>query len=87
MDPGSLTPLNQVFTLLCRVTKLRVKIVLILVEAVPCHFLRYEPRREKTGIRGFRPGLTQLTSLYNTRSRLEAQSFGFKKKSNCKLSL
>ena len=31
----------------------------------------FEPRREKTGLRGFRPGLTQ-TDLYSHRSRLEA---------------
>ena len=31
----------------------------------------FEPRREKTGLRVFRPGLTQ-TSLYSHRSRLEA---------------
>ena len=31
----------------------------------------YEPRREKTGLRGFRPGPTQ-TGLYSLRSRLEA---------------
>ena len=30
-----------------------------------------EPRREKTGLRGFRQGLTQ-TGLYSDRSRLEA---------------
>ena len=30
-----------------------------------------EPRREKTGLWGFRPGLTQ-TDLYSHRSRLEA---------------
>ena len=30
-----------------------------------------EPRREKNGFRGFRPGLTQ-TELYKHRSRLEA---------------
>ena len=30
-----------------------------------------EPRREKTGLRGFRPGLTQ-TELYSHRKRLEA---------------
>ena len=30
-----------------------------------------EPRREKTGLRGFRPGPTQ-TGLYSLRSRLEA---------------
>ena len=30
-----------------------------------------EPRREKTGLRGFRPGLTQ-TDLYSHESRLEA---------------
>ena len=32
---------------------------------------KIEPRREKTGLRGFRPGLTQ-TRLYSLRSRLEA---------------
>ena len=41
----------------------------------------YEPRREKTGLRGFRPGPTQ-TGLYSLRSRLEAWNFGFKKKRN-----
>ena len=30
----------------------------------------YEPRRQKTGPRGFRPGLTQI-GLYSNRSRLE----------------
>ena len=30
-----------------------------------------EPRREKTGLQGFRPGPTQ-TGLYKLRSRLEA---------------
>ena len=41
----------------------------------PGHFmpssLLFEPRREKTGLRGFRPGPTQ-TGLYSLRSRLEA---------------
>ena len=32
---------------------------------------RYEPRREKTGLRGFRPGPTQ-TGLYKLRKELEA---------------
>ena len=31
----------------------------------------YEPRREKTGLRGFRPGPTQ-TGLYKLRKQLEA---------------
>ena len=34
-------------------------------------FRLYEPRREKTGLRDFRPGPTQ-TGLYKLRSRLEA---------------
>ena len=38
-----------------------------------------EPRREKTGLRGFRPGPTQ-TGLYKHRKELEACNFGFKKK-------
>ena len=41
-----------------------------------------EPWREKTGLRGFRPGLTQ-TGLYSLRKRLEDWNFGFKKKRNC----
>ena len=31
----------------------------------------YEPRREKTGLRGFQPGATQI-GLYSYRSRLDA---------------
>ena len=42
-------------------------------------FVSIEPQREKTGLRGFRPGLTQ-TVLYSLRSRLEAR---IKKKRNC----
>ena len=37
----------------------------------------FEPRREKTGLRGFRPGPTQ-TGLYKLRKELEACDFGFK---------
>ena len=39
----------------------------------------FEPRREKTGLRGFRPGPTQI-GLYKLRKELEACNFGFKKK-------
>ena len=39
----------------------------------------YEPRCEKTGLRGFRPGPTQ-TGLYSHRRWLEALNFGFKKR-------
>ena len=39
--------------------------------------LSFEPRREKTGLRGFRPGPTQ-TGLYKLRKELEASNFGFK---------
>ena len=36
------------------------------------HWLEsYEPRREKTGLRGFRPGPTQI-GLYKLRKELEA---------------
>ena len=44
------------------------------VGELPCYPLehnKFEPRREKTGLRGFRPGLTQ-TELYSHRSMLEA---------------
>ena len=37
-----------------------------------------EPRCEKTGLRGFRPGPTQ-TGLYSHRRWLEAGNFGFRK--------
>ena len=38
--------------------------------------------REKTGLRGFRQGLTQ-TGLYSLRNRLEARNCRLKKKRNC----
>ena len=48
--------------------------------------VKYEPRRKKTRLQGFRPGLTQ-TSLYSFRKRLEAQNLGFKKKRNFTISI
>ena len=33
--------------------------------------MTFEPQREKTGLRGFRPGPTQ-TDLYNLRKELDA---------------
>ena len=38
----------------------------------------YEPRCEKTGLRGFRPGPTQ-TGMYSHRRWLGASNFGFRK--------
>ena len=38
----------------------------------------FEPRCEKTGLRGFRPGPTQIR-LYSNRIWLEAWNFGFRK--------
>ena len=38
----------------------------------------FEPRCEKTGLQGFRPGPTQ-TGLYNYRGWLKAWNFGFRK--------
>ena len=43
----------------------------------------FEPHREKTGLRGFRPGLTHLTKLYKHRRWLEAGNFAFKKERIC----
>ena len=43
---------------------------------------RYEPRHEKTCLRGFRPGPTQ-TGLCSLRRQLEAGNFGFRKKRDC----
>ena len=48
--------------------------VLVLSDAnwfVQLDALLFEPRREKTGLRGFRPGPTQ-TGLYKLRKELEA---------------
>ena len=44
--------------------------------------LTYEPRCEKTGLWGFRPGPTQ-TRLCSHRRWLEASNFGFRKKRDC----
>ena len=44
--------------------------------------LLYEPRSEKTGLRGFRPGLTQ-TGLYSRKRWLEAWNFAFRKRRYC----
>ena len=54
---------------------------IFLVESIPENYkfkletvkqrYRYEPRYEKSGLRGFRPGPTQ-TGLYSNRKRLEA---------------
>ena len=38
----------------------------------------FEPRPEKTGLLGFRPGTTQ-TGLYSHRRLLETSNFGFGK--------
>ena len=42
----------------------------------------YEPRRVKTGLRGFRPGLTQ-TGLCGHRRWLEVGNFVFRKERDC----
>ena len=41
-----------------------------------------EPRRQKTGLQGFRPGPTQ-TGLYSHRKWLETWNFGFRKQRDC----
>ena len=45
-----------------------------------------EPRFEKTGLRGFRPGPTE-TGLYSSRRWLEACKFVYKKKRDCTIYL
>ena len=42
----------------------------------------FEPRCEKSGLRGFRPGPTQ-TGLYSYRKWLESCNFVFRKKRDC----
>ena len=49
-------------------------LVLQLCTEAPC-YLPIEPHCEKTGLRGFRPGLTQ-TGLYSHRRWLEAGNLG-----------
>ena len=49
----------------------------------PCYMKTlFEPRCEKTSLRGFRPGQTQ-TELHSHRRWLETWNFGFKKKRDC----
>ena len=43
---------------------------------------KYEPRRQKTGLRGFRPGPLQIR-LYSHRRWLETGNFGFRKQRDC----
>ena len=49
-----------------------------LYDTLPTTIVLNEPRCEKTGLRGFRPGPTQ-TGLYSHRRWLEAWDFGFRK--------
>ena len=48
--------------------------------------LTFEPRCEKTGLRGVRPGPTQ-TGLYSYRRWLEARNFVFRKWRDCTISV
>ena len=45
-------------------------------------YVSFEPRSEKTGVRGFRPGQTQ-TGMYNHRRRPEARNLGSRKQRDC----
>ena len=49
---------------------------------VLCQPVANEPRRQKTGLRGFRPGPTQ-TGLCSHRRWLETRNFGFRKQREC----
>ena len=57
-------------------------IVFHCIDVLMTLFFLYEPRSEKTGLWGFRPGPTQ-TRLYSHRRWLEALNFGFRKKRDC----
>ena len=48
--------------------------IIIISQRIVLIALPYEPRREKIGLQGFRPGLIE--------NRLEACNFGFQKKMN-----
>ena len=54
-------------------------------QLISCTIL-FEPHREKTGFRDFRPGPTK-TGLYFHRRWLEACNFGFRKKRDCTICL
>ena len=53
----------------CNSAEFQVKIFMVLL--CISFYVLYEPRREKTGLRGFRPGLTQ-TGLCKLRKELDA---------------
>ena len=59
----------------CKVYKLQGRVILMKPSFIQATF---EPRSEKTGFRGFRPGPT-LTRLYNHKRLLETSNFGFRK--------
>ena len=56
--------------------------LIYLLKPLCLNLFAYEPRCEKTGLRGFRPGPTQ-TGLYSHRRWLEALNFGFTKERDC----
>ena len=56
---------------LLQLTKVGRRLIIVINIVVKQTKLNYEPRHGKTGLRGFRPGLTQ-TDLYSHRQRLEA---------------
>ena len=59
--------------------------LLFAIKGIAAHestIILYEPRSEKTGLWGFRPGPTQ-TGLYSHRRWLEAGNFVFRNKRDC----
>ena len=58
--------------------------IIILVLLSPVTPQQFEPRREKSGLWGFRPGQTQ-TGLYSNRRKLEALNFGLTKENGCNI--
>ena len=55
---------------------------LVLVDGCACMMNKYEPRNEKSCLRGFHPGLTQ-TGLYNHKRCIEACNLRFMKMMDC----
>ena len=77
--------LRFVFTYAKRFSYNAAHVLLVMVTMYHCGMLNsYEPRHEKIGLWGFRPGPTQ-TGLYHDRGLLEASNLGFRKYTDCKL--
>ena len=78
-----LVKMNLQLALLCQARfnhshGLKCQLAVSVMTLMSHYIIKFEPRCEKNGLRGLRPGLT-LTKLYNHRRWLGAENFGFRK--------